>query len=73
MKLTISSIARAGIDSLPYYGTFSRLNVAWSATPEEVEQAARKKIKSGHETPDALLFYAITKRWREHRKAGRII
>lgn len=73
MKMTLSSIARAGMDSLPYYATYSRLNVAWSATPEEVEQAARRKLRSGHDTPDAIKFYAIMKRWHQHRQAGRII
>ena len=73
MKLTISRIAKMGIDSLPYYGTYERLDLPLSATPEQVETAARHKLKSGHETPDAHKFYAIMKRWHEHRQVGHII
>jgi hypothetical protein len=73
MTLTLSQINRMGIDSLPYYGTYARLNLRISATPDEVETAARGKLRSGHETPDAHKFYAIMKRWHAHRQAGRII
>jgi hypothetical protein len=65
--------SKADIDSLPYSGTYERLGLPVSATADEVEKAARLKLKSGHETPDAHKFYAIMKRWHEHRQAGRII
>jgi hypothetical protein len=71
--LTLSRITRMGVDSLPYYGTYARLNLPRGATMDEVEKAARRKLQSGHETPDAHKFYAIMKRWHEHRLAGRII
>ena len=73
MQLTLSKIAKMGIDSLPYYGTYSRLDLPVSATMEQVEIAARRKLRSGHETPDAYKFYAIMKRWHQHRQEGRII
>jgi len=72
-KLTVSKIQQMGIDSLPYYSTYARLDVPFNATMDEVEAAARRKLRSGHDTPDAQKFYAIMKRWHEHRQAGRII
>ena len=58
---------------LPYYSTYSRLNLSLAATPAEVETAARGKLRSGHETADAHKFYAIMQAWHAHRQAGDIL
>jgi hypothetical protein len=67
------ALMRLGIDKLPYYGTYARLDMPLSANAAEVEAKARTRLRSGHDTPDALKFYAIMQRWHEHRQAGRIL